>query len=150
MDTSGDKGSAAELSPARLLIVEDDNVQHGLIGRIGSAVGFAPTIARTFEEAVALLRKNKFDCITLDLSLGGGHNGTEVLRLLEELHCKTPIVIVSGATGLQLQLTSSIARSLKLNVCDSIPKPIDPPLLRKTLAKIKGSLPRPAVTGSVA
>jgi len=147
MDSPNDKGGA-DSSPARLLIIEDDNVQHGLIGRIGSAAGFTPTVARSFDEAAALLRANTFDCITLDLSLRGAQSGTEVLRMLEGLHCKAPIVIVSGATGLQLQLTSSIARSLKLNICESIPKPIDAALLRKTLAKIKTGLPRPAVTGS--
>ena len=141
MDGPNDKGGGADSPPARLLIIEDDNVQHGLIGRIASAAGFAPTIARSFDEAAVLLRANTFDCITLDLSLGGAQGGTEVLRMLEGLHCKAPIVIVSGATGLQLQLTSSIARSLKLNICESIPKPIDAALLRKTLAKIKTSLP---------
>jgi len=51
---------------------------------------------------------------------------TDGLRLLEKLHCKTPIIIVSGATSTQLQLTSSIGKSLKLNVCETISKPLDP------------------------
>jgi DNA-binding response OmpR family regulator len=146
MDNSPDKGAGT--SPARLLIIEDDRVQQGIIGRIASAVGFAPSVARTFDDASDLMRAHKFDCITLDLSLGGAQGGTEVLRMLEGLHCKAPIVIVSGATGLQLELTSSIGRSLKLNICGSIPKPIDASTLRKILAKLKGSLPQRTGTGS--
>ena len=133
---------------ARLLIIEDQAMQHGIIRRIAEMAGFTSIVARTFSEAAALLRTDKFDCITLDLSLGGEHHGTEVLRVLEELHCKTPVVIISGATGMQLQLTSSIARSMKLNICEAIAKPIDPPLLRQTLRRIKQGLPRRTAAGS--
>jgi len=136
--------SSYEQDGARLLIIEDDAMQHGLIGRIASSVGFTPSVARTYEEAGAQFRANKFDCITLDLSLSGQRSGTDVLHMLGDLHCKAPIEIVSGATGLQLQLTSSIARSLKLTICESIPKPLDLALLRKTLTKVMDSLKRAA------
>jgi hypothetical protein len=47
---------------------------------------------------------------------------------------------VSGATSTQLQLTSSIGKSLKLNVCETIAKPLDPSVLRAALAKVKTKL----------
>jgi DNA-binding response OmpR family regulator len=133
---SGDGGEQAP----RLLIIEDESLQRGLISRIGSAAGFVPTISRSLDEAAARLQESSFDCITLDLSLGGEHGITDGLRLLEKLHCKTPIIIVSGATSTQLQLTSSIGKSLKLNVCETIAKPLDPSVLRAALAKVKTKL----------
>jgi len=39
---SGDGGNQAP----RLLIIEDESLQRGLISRIGSAAGFVPTISR--------------------------------------------------------------------------------------------------------
>jgi DNA-binding response OmpR family regulator len=135
---SGDGGTQAP----RLLIIEDESLQRGLISRIGSAAGFVPTISRSLDEAAAQLQESSFDCITLDLSLGGEHGITDGLRLLEKLHCKTPIIIVSGATSTQLQLTSSIGKSLKLNVCETISKPLDPAMLRKALANVKAKLNR--------
>jgi CheY-like chemotaxis protein len=42
------------------------------------------------------LRERTFDCITLDLSLGE-QSGIEILKLLAELRCRTPIIIVSGS-----------------------------------------------------
>jgi DNA-binding response OmpR family regulator len=135
---SGESGSHA----ARLLIIEDESLQRGLISRIGSAAGFLPTVSRSLGEAAAQLQEGSFDCITLDLSMGGEHGITDGLRLLEKLQCKAPIIIVSGATSTQLQLTSSIGKSLKLNVCETISKPLDPAMLRKALANVKAKLNR--------
>src|ERR1700730_3464572 len=134
-------GSGDNQAP-RLLIIEDESLQRGLISRIGSAAGFVPTISRSLDEAAARLQESSFDCITLDLSLGGEHGITDGLRLLEKLHCKTPTIIVSGATSTQLQLTSSIGKSLKLNVCETIAKPLDPSMLRKALANVRAKLKR--------
>jgi DNA-binding response OmpR family regulator len=149
MDSQDKNGDVADSSSApgqdgireaRILIIEDEGMQRALIGRISSAVGFVATVARTFEEAAALLRAQKFDCITLDLSLGGEHGITAGLRLLEELKCQAPIVIVSGAASTQLQKMASIGRAHKLNIVETIPKPIDPAMLRKTLARLKAKI----------
>jgi CheY-like chemotaxis protein len=149
MDSPDKKADVADSSSApgqdgireaQILIMEDEGMQRALIGRISSAVGFVTTVARTFEEAAVLLRAHKFDCITLDLSLGGQHGITDGLRLLEELKCEAPIVIVSGATPTQLQQMSSIGRAHKLNIVETISKPIDPAMLRKTLARLKAKI----------
>src|SRR3982074_1863782 len=133
---SGDGGNQAP----RRLIIEAESLQRGLISRIGSAAGFVPTISRSLDEAATKLQESSFDCITLDLAWGGEHGMTDGLRLWEKLQCKTPIIIVSGATSTQLQLTSSIGKSLKLNVCETISNRLDPSSLRAALPKVKTKL----------
>jgi DNA-binding NtrC family response regulator len=123
-----------------LLIIEDEPMQSALIGRIADVVGFESTVARSMSDAMAMLQASAFDCITLDLSLRGDRGGTDILRALSVLGCQAQIVILSGATGLQLELTSSMARSFKLKVCDPMPKPVDPTLLRQLFTKIKNEV----------
>ena len=130
----------AAVSPLpSLLIIEDEPLQSAVIGRIAGTVGFESVVARTVGDAAALLQAIPFDCITLDLSLRGEH-GADLLRLLGDLRYQAPIMIVSGATGLQLELTTSIARSHKLNVRDPMPKPIHADELRKEFARIRADL----------
>ena len=149
MPSKIDTGNTARLPSAdasdgvpavRLLIIEDENLHATLISRAGCMAGFVPTIARSLGEATALLREIKFDCITLDLSLGGGKNGTEIFRVLGEVNCKAPIVIISGATAMQLELTSSMARFQNLNMVEPMAKTFDFAMLRKTLTKLKSKL----------
>jgi DNA-binding response OmpR family regulator len=124
----------------RLLVIEDESLHSTLISRAGRMAGFIPTVARSLGEASALLRESKFDCITLDLSLGGLRNGTEIFRVLAEVNCKAPIVIISGATARQLELTSSMARSHNLNMAEPVAKTLDFARLRKALAEVKRKL----------
>jgi DNA-binding response OmpR family regulator len=135
--TPADTSGAAEV---RLLIIEDESLHAMLIGRAAGMAGFVAVNARSLADAAILLREIRFDCITLDLSLGVGQNVAEIFRMLGEVHCKAPIVIISGATALQLQLTASMAKSQKLNVVETVPKPVDFAMLRKTLAGIKAKL----------
>jgi len=75
------------------------------------------------------VQESTFDCITLDLSLGP-HAGVEMLRHLWVIGCKVPIIIISGCDEVVCSETLKVAESLKLNVWQSIPKPVDLAVLR--------------------
>jgi DNA-binding NtrC family response regulator len=121
--------------PSRLLVIEDALIHSTIIGHIADKIGFTTMIARSYENACNLLHDRQFDCITLDLGLGQ-HAGVEVLNQLSRIECKTPIIIISGSEKSVCDETVRIGKSLHLNICEPVPKPIDLKALRETLTQI--------------
>ena len=122
----------------RLLVIDDDIVHRVVIGKVGDRAGFSITEAASFDEAAKFLRKERFDCITLDLSLGSNY-GLEIIHLLADIGCKTPIIVISGAGPSVAKLAISVGRMRRLNICEPVSKPIDFALLKEILARIKGN-----------
>jgi DNA-binding NtrC family response regulator len=119
----------------RLLVIDDASIHRIILCRVGEKVGFESVGAASFEEAAKLLRESKFDCITLDLSLGN-RAGVEVLHLLSVLKCQAPIIIISGSENAIRDETLKIGKSLNLNLCTPVPKPVDLAALRESLVLI--------------
>jgi DNA-binding NtrC family response regulator len=119
----------------RLLVIDDANIHRMILCRIGEKVGFETVGAASFDEAAKLLRENEFDCVTLDLSLGE-RAGVEVLHLLSVIKSQAPIIIISGAEHTVCEETLKIGKSLNLNLCTPVPKPVDLAALRESLARI--------------
>ena len=115
-----------------LLVIDDANLHLSIVSRIATQAGFVTTGASSVDEASKLLRQRTFDCITLDLSLGE-HSGVEVLKLLAEMKCRTPIIVVSGSEDSVREETIKIGNFLDLNLCAPIPKPINLAVLRAAL-----------------
>lgn len=134
--------SPATATPApRLLVIDDDIIHRGIIGKVGDRAGFSVTEAASFDEAANLLQKERFDCITLDLSLGRNY-GLEVIHLLADIDCKTPVIVISGAGQTVARLAIAIGRMKRLNICEPVPKPVNFALLKGILARIKGDFGR--------
>ncbi len=122
----------------RLLVVEDDLVQRTIIGSIGAKLGYDTMIASTFEIASQMLRNEKFDIMTLDLSLGE-HDGVELLRLIADLKLNAmPIVIVSGCEERVRNTIQRVAVALDLALTTSLAKPLN-------IDKLRSALKRPAL-----
>ena len=142
--TSIDYGDALlALSPAatpapRLLVIDDDIVHRGIIGKVGDRAGYSITQAASFDDAARLLQKEQFDCITLDLSLGRNY-GLEIIHLLADIDCKTPVIVISGAGQSVAKLAIAVGRMKRLNIYEPVSKPIDFALLKGILARIKGN-----------
>jgi DNA-binding response OmpR family regulator len=113
----------------RLLVIDDDTLHRMIVCRVAAKAGYAPAGAATCEEATKILQQGAFDCITLDLSLGG-NAGVEMLRQLCLMGCTTPIVIISGTDAATRNETVAVAISLNLTVSGSMPKPVDLTVLR--------------------
>jgi two-component system, chemotaxis family, chemotaxis protein CheY len=135
-------GVAPVVKP-RLLVIDDDNLHRMIICRVASKAGYLPAGAATYDEAAELVKNSAFDCITLDLSLGE-HAGVELLRHLWVIGCKAPVIIISGCDDATCSETESVAASLKLNVWESIPKPVNLVVLRDSLERLKASRATPA------
>src|SRR6201995_5319089 len=120
-----------ELSNApRLLVIDDDLVQRVIICKVGKTVGYECVPAASFHEALYLVQREVFDCITLDLSLGE-HSGTQLLRNVAE-GCKAPVVIISGCGERVVNSTLRLATALGLK-SRQIPKPLDLDALQAAL-----------------
>ncbi len=124
-------------SGPRLLVVEDDTLHRMMICRAGAAAGYLPAGAATYEEAARLLGKERFACITLDLTLGL-RTGADVIYHLSAIGCTAHLIIISGRDEATCAGAGALARSLKLNVLEAIQKPIDPAALRARLEALKG------------
>lgn len=139
--------SAATAAP-RLLVIDDDVVYRGIIGKVGERAGYAITEVASYNEAQNLLLKERFDCITLDLSLGRNY-GLEVINLLADLDCKTPVIVISGAGQAVANLSISIGRMKRLNFCEPVPKPVDFALLKGILARIRQDVRRQKAAAAI-
>ena len=139
---AGQQDSAAagttQQMPPRLLVVDDDNLHRMIICRAAAKVGYLPAGAASYDEAVKLAQQNAFDCVTLDLS-PGEHAGVEMLRYFWVIGCKVPIIIVSAHDGATCGDGERVAEALKLNVWDSMPKPVDISVLRDSLERLKAA-----------
>ena len=131
--------AAASNALGRLLVIDDDTSICTLIEKLGEKVGFAATRAISVEEATQLLRTQRFDCITLDLSLGKD-TGIELLKVLSEIASKTPIIIISGAMRSMRDFAASIGNMMHLPLQEALPKPIDFAKLKAALAEVKKNL----------
>jgi two-component system, chemotaxis family, chemotaxis protein CheY len=120
----------------RLLVVEDDTIHRMLICRTAANAGYVPAGAASCDEAVKLLKKDVFDCLTLDLSLGS-RDGDEILRYLGAAGSRTHVIIISSHDNARRDESMALARSLGLNVWESIAKPVDMVVLRYWLERLK-------------
>lgn len=121
----------------RLLVIDDDSVQRRIISKLGAQVGFEVTAAATFEDAEVALKSSRYDCITLDLSLGS-ESGALLLETVQATGNLAPVIVVSGAEPIVLDETVGIARSLRLDA-QFMCKPLDLVELRARLSKKYGS-----------
>lgn len=114
----------------RVLLVEDEDPKRdhliACLSRISMQIQLV--IAKSVRSAVDELRKEHFDLVILDMSLptfdikineaGGrpqGFGGVEVMRYMERLEVKTPVVVVTAyeafsEDGRELDLTSLTAQ----------------------------------------
>ena len=119
----------------RLLVIDDDLIQRKIIAKIGAQAGYEVVAAATFEDAESILKNQRFDCITLDLSLGK-QSGALLLRTIVDSGNQVPVIVISGADEHIMQTTVSIAQSLQLE-SEMMTKPLNLTELRNALVHKK-------------
>lgn len=84
-----------------VLIVEDDSDVGSVFGMILEQAGFRITVAATGTAAIKVLGEDKPDAVILDLMLPDmdGFDLTRYIRREEGDSKRTPVIVVSGATG---------------------------------------------------
>jgi DNA-binding NtrC family response regulator len=119
----------------QLLAIDDADLHLSIVGKIAAQANFVTTTAASVSAAVSLLRERTFDCITLDLSLGE-RSGIEILVLLAEIKCRTPVIVISGSGYDTCDASMKLGSLFDLNLYPPIPKPIHLAGLREVLKQI--------------
>jgi DNA-binding response OmpR family regulator len=116
----------------RVLIVEDDAVSRQLLKRIVEIEGHVAETASGYRAAVALIDRQPYDLILLDLTLDDG-DGLDLCRLVRAQH-QTPIIIVTSRST-----SADVVTGLELGADDYVVKPFNIDVLT---ARIRAQLRR--------
>jgi two-component system chemotaxis response regulator CheB len=104
----------------RLLIVDDSALYRKILSEAASGLPDVETVtASNGELAIARLKSEPIDLILLDVFMPD-RNGPEVLQDIRRENASVPVVMVSGATGRDAEITLS---TLSQGAMDFIPKP---------------------------
>jgi CheY-like chemotaxis protein len=121
-----------------ILVVDDDNLQRKLAGRILKSQGFAVQYAASGGEALDLLAVARIDLILMDF-LMPDMNGLEIIQRLsaEPRLTGIPAIMITGNSERQLVLTS-----LKVGAVDFIVKPWDRSTLLAKIGRVLDIRPK--------
>jgi adenylate cyclase len=113
-------------APASVLVVDDDPINRAILAKTLERDGHVVTTAEDGREAWALLQRQPFDVVLLDV-LMPEMDGREVLERIEQdvLLRHVPVIMISA-----LDEIDTVVRCIELGAQDYLPKPFNPVLLR--------------------
>ena len=128
-----EEADRAAVQPSRILVVDDNASNRDLLSRRLQRQGHTVLQAKDGAAALALIEKEVFDLVLLDLMMPGV-SGYDVLALLKNdpRFREIPVIMISALTELD-----SIVRCIEAGADDYLAKPFDPVLLR---ARVGSSL----------
>lgn len=91
--------------------------------------------ARTGSEALAVFKNGEFDVVLLDIGLGRGMDGFEVLKRLRESAPDLPVIMVTGNTS-----SAYAVKAMKIGATDYIDKKPDLKALEKIISSALNNL----------
>lgn len=131
-------------TPPRLLVIEDDAAMRVAIVLTAQKLGYETAEAATVADAAALIASDRFDCMTLDLRMGG-HYGTELLDAISARQGGVPVIVVSSADDDERWDVLRVATLYGIRVAE-VPKPLDFARLRAAFEEFRGPGPAGAET----
>jgi adenylate cyclase len=122
-----------DVSPGRLLVVDDNKVNRLLLGRSLEQQGHKVASASNGREALEVLRREPYDLVLLDMEMPE-MDGFQVLgELVKDPQLKDlPVIVTSSLEGID-----HVVRCIELGAEDYLSKPVNPVLLK---ARIGASL----------
>lgn len=111
---------------ARVLVVDDDRSVHLMVTRSLARMDDAPEVetCSTAELVSSLVRSFEPDCVLLDVMLPGEVSGLDVLREIQQIDSKIPIIMITGGGD-----SSTAIEAMQLGAYDYVNKPLDLPVL---------------------
>jgi len=101
----------------KILVVDDEAPVRDLFGDLFKKEDCLPVSCGSGEEALAILEKETFDVVLLDIKLPG-MNGLDVLKEIRQKYPKLPVVMITGF-GFDEEL---ITKSKQFGCCGYIGK----------------------------
>jgi CheY-like chemotaxis protein len=126
-----DNGLAAELSGRRVLVVDDDGQVRALLSRQLQSYGVLVDTAAGGAQAMAMLDRDHFDALMLDLDMPGV-TGLDVLLHVQRAAPSLPVLVVTGTFE---------AERIE-GATEVLAKPVEAKVLRAALARALRGVPR--------
>lgn len=104
-----------------ILVIDDDALIGQFLSRVSVGLGMHCVYAASAARFLELLTPS-ISLILLDLRMPG-MDGVELLRILSERKCKTPIILMSGIDRRTLETAERLADELGLEVVGKLRKP---------------------------
>lgn len=119
----------------KILVVED-NTETQLIIKVNLRDVYDVEITDNADDAISLIKNNDFDLVLLDINLGNGKDGRDVLNMInEELKYSNLPVIIITAYDIKEEEKDLL---MKLS-CDYLEKPLDKKVLLNSIGSCLGS-----------
>jgi CheY-like chemotaxis protein/HPt (histidine-containing phosphotransfer) domain-containing protein len=121
----------ARLAGARVLLVEDNEINQQVATEILAGAGVKVTVAGNGKEAVEAVRRDRYDAVLMDVQMPvlDGYAATGILRG-EERFRELPIIAMTAHA-----MAGDAEKSAAAGMNDHVTKPIDPERLLATLAR---------------
>jgi CheY-like chemotaxis protein len=114
----------------KILIADDDVVFRELISEIVLAGGWSVIPAADAMQTVMFTVRGEPSAIILDINMPGGSGLSALQRLRQNVRTEhIPVIVVTGAIEPGIE-----ARARQLGATAFLPKPVDPAILRSTIA----------------
>lgn len=110
-----------------ILIIDDDQQILKLLQMFIEANACAAVTETSAEKGLAMIRKNEFDLVLLDIMLPDG-NGLDVLKNIQKISPKLPVIMITGGNDIEVA-----EKCLETGAADYITKPFDFEYLRTTM-----------------
>ncbi|NIS60490.1 MAG: PAS domain S-box protein, partial [Proteobacteria bacterium] len=116
---------------ARLLLVEDNEINQQVAKEILEGGGLNVTLANNGQEALDAVRKNEYDAVLMDANMPvmDGYEATRVIRS-DQRFKDLPVIAMTAHA-----MAGEREKSLEAGMNDHVTKPIDPEKLLGTLVK---------------
>jgi len=118
-------GDAAEPARARLLVVDDNEMNRDMLSRRLKKRGYAVVVAEDGRRALDLVERQAFDLILLDIMMPG-LSGIDVLKALRSRHSVSELPVIMATARDQRE---DIVEALELGANDYVTKPLDFPVV---------------------
>ncbi|OWV08086.1 MULTISPECIES: response regulator [unclassified Fibrobacter] len=118
---------------AKILLVEDNQMNQELAVSLLNSVGLSSMIANNGKEALDMLQKDSFDLVLMDIQMPimDGLTATKEIRAREDEYFKNVPILAMSARAFQKDTEECLAAGMNAHIV----KPIDPSLLYEELAK---------------
>ena len=94
-------------APIYVAVVDDDEELSKSFGRLLRAAGFQPITYASAESLLADTKHPQFDCLVLDVELGG-ISGTELARRLLAKGCSSPFIFITAHEDLDARARAEV------------------------------------------
>ena len=119
----------------KILVVED-NTETQLIIKVNLRDVYEVELTDNIDDAISLIKNNKFDLVLLDINLGNNDDGRDVLNMIkkEPDYSNLPVIIITA-----YDIDDDEKDLLMKLTCDYLEKPLDKKVLLDSIGSCLNS-----------